>query len=77
MLSNLAAHGKTSYQLIRNAALNEPHSFEFSTHDVSGSKKVEAHRPANYSHRNERFSATIRPFAIRTHRHAITRPSSK
>src|ERR1051326_9639319 len=30
-----------------------------------------------YSHIKERFSATIRPFAISRHRHAITRPSSK
>ena len=32
---------------------------------------------APYSHKNERFSATIWPFAINRHRQAITRPSSK
>jgi hypothetical protein len=74
MLSNLPTHGKISDRLIGTQFLMSRFA---SNLRATGWRKQKNSNHAIYSQRNERFSATIRPFAINRQRQAITRPSSK
>jgi len=77
MLSNLVAHGKIPHQSFETQRLMSRIALNLGGTASAGAETPSHAGAAIYSHRNERFSATIRPFAISRHRQAITLPSSK